>query len=179
MTSLQIILDYAIWAYEPNEEYLRSLLLDGCGKGTWQSWPADDESEARGGYRLIVHRNTNYVDPTEKVTASLHGDDSTDTQSTKKSKKKNNMRKPPGRVGYFVAISETQQKMLVGIKGTSTLEELLTDCCGRAVRVDLENDPHCFHYSSTLDENDSDSDAGVDNDVEDGARGGDERCSED
>ena len=28
------------------------------------------------------------------------------------------------------------------MKGTSTFEDLLTDCCGRAVRVDLDNDPH-------------------------------------
>jgi hypothetical protein len=31
---------------------------------------------------------------------------------------------------------------LIGMKGTSTLEDILTDCCGRALRLDLENDPH-------------------------------------
>ena len=45
-----------------------------------------------------------------------------------------------------MAINQTTQTMLIGIKGTSTLEELLTDCCGRAVRVDLENDPHSCYY---------------------------------
>jgi hypothetical protein len=37
----------------------------------------------------------------------------------------------PGSVGYYVAESETV--LLIGIKGTSSLEELLTDACGRSV----------------------------------------------
>jgi hypothetical protein len=39
----------------------------------------------------------------------------------------------PGNVAYYVAVSPEQKQVLVGIRGTSTLEELLTDCCGRAI----------------------------------------------
>jgi len=130
---LQTMLDYAIWAYEPNEEKLRSYLLSGS---------KEEDGFKAGGYQLIVHRTTSYIDPNESILP-----DTSSKDNTNKSKKKVK-RKPPGRVGYFVAISHEQQTMLIGIKGTSTLEELLTDCCGRAVRVGLDNDPHT-HQPST------------------------------
>ena len=136
---LQTMLNYAIWAYEPNEEKLRSYLLSGSSD--------EDESKERGGYQLIVHRTTSYIDPNE----SILPDTSSSKDNTNKSKKNSKVkRKPPGRVGYFVAISHEQQTVLIGIKGTSTLEELLTDCCGRAVRVDLDNDPHTYQPSAEV-----------------------------
>lgn len=39
----------------------------------------------------------------------------------------------PGHVGHFVAVSHRRRLVVVGVKGTSTLEDLVTDCCGRAV----------------------------------------------
>lgn len=39
----------------------------------------------------------------------------------------------PGYVGHYIAICDQTQTMVIGIKGTSTLEDLLMDCCGRAV----------------------------------------------
>jgi hypothetical protein len=39
----------------------------------------------------------------------------------------------PGFVGHFTAVDKQRKLVVVGIRGTSTLEDLLTDCCGRAV----------------------------------------------
>eukprot|EP00578_Thalassiosira_sp_NH16_P025470 CAMPEP_0181097612 /NCGR_PEP_ID=MMETSP1071-20121207/11663_1 /TAXON_ID=35127 /ORGANISM="Thalassiosira sp., Strain NH16" /LENGTH=977 /DNA_ID=CAMNT_0023180107 /DNA_START=11 /DNA_END=2940 /DNA_ORIENTATION=- len=146
---LQTMFDYAVWAYEPDEALLRSLLLTGDGKKV----DAGSSDDKKYGYQLIVHRTTSYMDPNEKLVPSDNNNNNNnnnknDATATKKeqkqspNKQKKNKRKPPGRVGYFVAISHAKRSLLIGMKGTSTLEELLTDCCGRAVRVDLDNDPH-------------------------------------
>ncbi len=55
---------------------------------------------------------------------------------------KRRRRKAPGCVGYYVAVSHVERTVLIGMKGTLTFEDLLTDCCGRAVHVDLDGDPH-------------------------------------
>lgn len=43
----------------------------------------------------------------------------------------------PGSVGYYVAVDqkgdESKRTIILGVRGTSTLEELLTDACGRSV----------------------------------------------
>ena len=144
---LQTMLDYAIWAYESDEEKLRSYLLSGSSDGDEKEAQDKDESKKRGGYQLIVHRTKSYIDPNESILPDTSCSKDNTTNSKKQSKNKVK-RKPPGRVGYFVAISHEQQTVLIGIKGTSTLEELLTDCCGRAVRVDLDNDPHTHQPSA-------------------------------
>jgi hypothetical protein len=175
---LRIMLDYAIWAYESNEQSLRSLLLsssslslsstsfssgipnvsgaNSCpsfrkahgGRASDGSDRSSDEDEfnARdgvrdsddvrqtnmaGGYHLIVHQTTEFVD-----------DDYDDNFKPNKRSMRRRKRKPPGRVGYYVAVSHVERTVLIGMKGTSTFEDLLTDCCGRAVRVDLDGDPH-------------------------------------
>lgn len=43
----------------------------------------------------------------------------------------------PGFVSHYVAISKERKTILIGVKGTSGLEDMLTDCCGRAVSHDL------------------------------------------
>ena len=43
----------------------------------------------------------------------------------------------PGSVGHIVAVSHEKQTVVIGVKGTSSLEELLTDCCGQAVPYNL------------------------------------------
>jgi hypothetical protein len=45
---------------------------------------------------------------------------------------------PPGYVGHYIAISPQAKVMVIGIKGTSTLEDMLTDCCGQAVAFELD-----------------------------------------
>lgn len=127
ISELKQMLDYAVWAYEPDEEALRNLLL---GNQTADTDEKKVES-SNNGYQLIVHRTTSYIEPSSQ---------SNDNQTVKNSSKK--LRKPPGRVGYYVAISHAKKELLIGMKGTSTLEDILTDCCGRALRLDLENDPH-------------------------------------
>jgi Lipase (class 3) len=52
----------------------------------------------------------------------------------------------PGYVGHYLAVSESQKLVVVAIRGTSSLEDWLTDCCGRAVSYDddhIENEQ--FH----------------------------------
>ena len=127
---LKQMLDYAVWAYEPDEEVLRGLLQGNPSDGT-------DEKKIEStndGYQLLVHRTTSYIEP------SSGADGADNAQSLKNSTRK--LRKPPGRVGYYVAVSHSKKELLIGMKGTSTLEDILTDCCGRALRLDLENDPH-------------------------------------
>uniref|UniRef100_A0A7S2UFL9 sn-1-specific diacylglycerol lipase n=1 Tax=Attheya septentrionalis TaxID=420275 RepID=A0A7S2UFL9_9STRA len=46
----------------------------------------------------------------------------------------------PGHVGYYVAFHPEKKTVLIGLKGTSTLEELLTDCCGRSVEYELRQE---------------------------------------
>ena len=140
---LQTMLNFAIWAYEPNEELLRSLLLAGKEPASKGSDESEQQKHINGGYQLIVHRTTNYIDPNEDAaTTSINNSTKKGVKTTKAASSKKAKRKPPGRVGYFVGISQTKKTLLIGMKGTSTLEELLTDCCGRAIRVDLDNDPH-------------------------------------
>ena len=126
ITTLQRMLDYAVWAYEPNEDILRHLLLLDKHETNHESETKQDTT----GYQLLVHRTTSYIEPSSN----------SNTSSSKKNVKK--MRKPPGRVGYYVAISHEKCELLIGMKGTSTLEEILTDCCGRALRLELDGDPH-------------------------------------
>ena len=47
----------------------------------------------------------------------------------------------PGTVAYYLAIDPEAKHLLVGVRGTSSLEDVLTDFCGRAVPLDaLEDD---------------------------------------
>ena len=59
----------------------------------------------------------------------------------------------PGTVDYYVALSTKRKQLVVGIKGTSTLEELLTDCCGKA--VPLHNGLHYYGRSNSSSVSDS------------------------
>lgn len=43
----------------------------------------------------------------------------------------------PGCVAHYIAISKELKTALISIKGTSSLEDLLTDCCGQSVRHTL------------------------------------------
>jgi Lipase (class 3) len=45
---------------------------------------------------------------------------------------------PPGHVGHYLAVSEERKLLLVGVRGTSSLEDIITDCCGKAVSVSLD-----------------------------------------
>jgi hypothetical protein len=42
----------------------------------------------------------------------------------------------PGSVAHYVAVNRDTKQAVVGVKGTSSLEDLLTDCCGIAVDHD-------------------------------------------
>ena len=44
----------------------------------------------------------------------------------------------PGYVGHYVAIHKTQRLAVIGIKGSSTFEDMLTDFCGLSVKHQLE-----------------------------------------
>jgi hypothetical protein len=147
-----MMLDFAVWAYEPDEEKLRSLLSSNDHSGdvdlnTSQGnkcveKKCKDGENKHAGYQLLVHRTTSYVEPSESFKGTTNESDTKSKSKHPTANKKEQKRKPPGRVGYFVAVSHSQRSLLIGIKGTSTLEELLTDCCGRAIRVDLKHDPH-------------------------------------
>ena len=46
----------------------------------------------------------------------------------------------PGNVAYFLAVSHEKKRLLVGIRGTSSLEDLLTDFCSRVVSLKGKNE---------------------------------------
>ena len=50
----------------------------------------------------------------------------------------------PGFVAFYVAISDVDDKkqIVIGIRGTSTLEDLVTDCCGHAVPLRHDDGKH-------------------------------------
>eukprot|EP00535_Pseudo-nitzschia_heimii_P000871 CAMPEP_0197186596 /NCGR_PEP_ID=MMETSP1423-20130617/14221_1 /TAXON_ID=476441 /ORGANISM="Pseudo-nitzschia heimii, Strain UNC1101" /LENGTH=581 /DNA_ID=CAMNT_0042637951 /DNA_START=104 /DNA_END=1849 /DNA_ORIENTATION=+ len=39
----------------------------------------------------------------------------------------------PGQTAYYVAVSPIRKRVVIGFRGTSTLGDLMTDCCGTAV----------------------------------------------
>jgi len=45
----------------------------------------------------------------------------------------------PGRVAHYIAVSPINRLVFVGLRGTSTLSDILTDCCGRAVPLIDDN----------------------------------------
>jgi len=47
----------------------------------------------------------------------------------------------PGHVAHYVAVSPDKKEALIGIKGTSTLEDFMTDSCGNAVKYRFEDGP--------------------------------------
>jgi hypothetical protein len=55
----------------------------------------------------------------------------------------------PGYVSHYVAISKERKTALIGVKGTSNLGDMLTDCCGLAVSYDLVG-PYVRGGNSTI-----------------------------
>jgi hypothetical protein len=39
----------------------------------------------------------------------------------------------PGRVAHYIAVSPSKRQVVVGLRGTTSLEDILTDCCGNAI----------------------------------------------
>lgn len=44
----------------------------------------------------------------------------------------------PGNVSYYLALSPVEHTLILGIRGTSSLEDILTDCCGSAVPLNKQ-----------------------------------------
>jgi hypothetical protein len=55
----------------------------------------------------------------------------------------------PGYVSHYVALNPEKKIALIGVKGTSGLEDMLTDCCGLAVSHDLPR-PYVKGGNSTM-----------------------------
>lgn len=47
----------------------------------------------------------------------------------------------PGHVAHYVAVCPERKEALIVIKGTSNFEDMLTDCCGNAVKHEFEDGP--------------------------------------
>lgn len=52
----------------------------------------------------------------------------------------------PGHVAHYCAVSARQKLVVIGIRGTWSLEDLLTDCCGRAVSYSGRDDEDCSDH---------------------------------
>lgn len=46
----------------------------------------------------------------------------------------------PGMVAHYIAVSPSARKVVIGLRGTTSLEDILTDCCGHAVPL-LDDNP--------------------------------------
>lgn len=46
----------------------------------------------------------------------------------------------PGYLGHYIALSTKQKEAIIGVKGTSTVEDFFTDVCASAVQYNLPND---------------------------------------
>jgi hypothetical protein len=44
----------------------------------------------------------------------------------------------PGRVGHFIALNHTRKVALIGLKGTDTLSDVITDCVGKTITHKLD-----------------------------------------
>ena len=45
----------------------------------------------------------------------------------------------PGYLGHYIALHSGSKKCVIGVKGTSNLEDMLTDCCGLGVEETLQD----------------------------------------
>ena len=82
----------------------------------------------------------------------------------------------PGLVGYYIAEQQQQQqqqqqhdnksssnnKLLISIRGTTSLEELLTDACGKSVSYHEELDHRHYHHHHHSSNNNSNNNSDVD-----------------
>ncbi|KAL3945800.1 MAG: hypothetical protein SGBAC_000072 [Bacillariaceae sp.] len=50
-----------------------------------------------------------------------------------------NLSTRPGNVSYYLALSPLENTLIVGVRGTSSLEDILTDCCGSAVPLNKQD----------------------------------------
>jgi len=48
---------------------------------------------------------------------------------------------PPGHVAHYIAACPEQKTLLIGVQGTSTLEDLLIDCVGKATTCEMDTIP--------------------------------------
>lgn len=46
----------------------------------------------------------------------------------------------PGHVGYYIAVDDIHRRLVVAVRGTASLEEVVTDCCGGAVAWNDDDD---------------------------------------
>lgn len=60
----------------------------------------------------------------------------------------------PGYVVYFLAINQDSKELLVGVRGTYSLEDVVTDCCGNAVPFHAQS-PNTHLHETESDDNHS------------------------
>lgn len=56
----------------------------------------------------------------------------------------------PGRVPHYVAINADTKTAIIGVKGTSEVEDLLTDCCGTSVEYTLGDGRTIYCHEGVL-----------------------------
>jgi len=56
----------------------------------------------------------------------------------------------PGFVAHYIALHKGKKQAIIAIKGTSGLEDMLTDCCGQAVEFELKNGPFVEDGAGTI-----------------------------
>jgi len=96
-----------------------------------QPYPIEDPTELLDGLHLS---DWAYLEETSELRRYLNGLNFTLVRHTKTDE--------PGRVGHYVAINPEEKLALITVKGTSELNDMITDACGVPVRYNLTN-----HYS--------------------------------
>ena len=96
-----------------------------------QPYPIEDPTELLDGLHLS---DWAYLEETSELRRYLNWLNFTLVRHTKTDE--------PGRVGHYVAINPEEKLALITVKGTSELNDMITDACGVPVRYNLTN-----HYS--------------------------------
>lgn len=79
--------------------------------------------------QALVYATWAYYDNTDVLEEKLAAQDFSLLEHSKESR--------PGHVAYYMAVSSSKIKqIIIGVRGTSTLEDMVTDCCGRPVPFD-------------------------------------------
>lgn len=112
------------------EEWRRDLMFKNAGSEA-------TKEDLKGLDQDLDFADWAYLDSTEELKQNL--------LSCGYSLLKHEIVKAAGFVGYYVAIDGKKKVAIVGVKGTSSLDDVITDCCAKTVTHQLEG---CFMAES-------------------------------
>jgi len=102
----------------------RNELYEKCG-------PSVDKEEALYLREMLEYAHWAYLDSPTELCENLH--------SKRFQVLRHDTATEPGRVGHYIALNYTERTCLIGLKGTSTFSDVLTDVVGSSMPHSLDN----------------------------------------